>query len=719
MQLGATLRRLAAISLLLVGAAVLASSASAQVAYSVGQSRGDGYTFEGENGWPVGQGYRPVRVRLRSGKVTGDDRRYTIEVENQDYYRRKTTTTSGTLVIPAGARVGEAVLTVPMTESVLQHQFHVYEDGRHLQKLDSYASSNLYAGASLNLPSFLCITDKTIDTSLLMDAMELNNNNQPGMVYYGGQNIINGKQQYPAEFFTQVPIDKLPTGWTHYSSPDVICLHVDDLVKLDDARPDVLKAIRQAVSAGGNLWIWGVGQNFERLREIEERTELWNASAPPWQDPNPAKYAQGLDGEFSVSRSVDYSMPGMPVTASENVTSSSTNKTLSVPQTMPFRMRDAQLGMVLVFAADRPIGSNPASQEEIAAWVWATNTVGADRMLSRKRQGLSVSDDNPDFWNQMIPGVGKAPVTAFRVLITGFVLAIGPLNYYWLRRKGKLHLLLAVVPITALVVTAGLFGYAMLTDGLQTRVRPRTFTSIDQSRQQVVSLARVTYYAGLSPAAGLQFEDDTMVLPIDPKASVGMAWRRRSIAWEGNRQRLASGWLASRTPTQFLLTRSRATTNGLRITPAVGDAPPTVVNGLGANIEHLFLCDERDKLYHCGATARGDTCKLEEVTAAEQQELARYFKDRDAVQLQDMQLTENSYTTFGATVYYYGQSSEPASQSTGLLEKSLRHAANVMTTPAKLPPRSYLAVVDQSPEVDYGVETVQQELPLHVIQGQW
>ena len=56
-------------------------------------------------------------------------------------------------------------------------------------------------------------------------------------------------------------------------------------------------------------------------------------------------------------------------------------------------------------------------------------------------------------------------------------------------------------------------------DGLHSRVRPRTFTSIDQQRQHAATWSRTTYYSGLSPAGGLRFAGDTIVLPIEAEAS--------------------------------------------------------------------------------------------------------------------------------------------------------------------------------------------------------
>ena len=59
------------------------------------------------------------------------------------------------------------------------------------------------------------------------------------------------------------------------------------------------------------------------------------------------------------------------------------------------------------------------------------------------------------FANLLVPGVGLAPVTEFHVLITLFVLVIGPVNYWLLKRWRRLHLMVLTVPLAAALGDAG------------------------------------------------------------------------------------------------------------------------------------------------------------------------------------------------------------------------------------------------------------------------
>ncbi len=131
----------------------------------------------------------------------------------------------------------------------------------------------------------------------------------------------------------------------------------------------------------------------------------------------------------------------------------------------PFIMRACGAGAVVAIASDENFTGRAFP------WAWLFNTLGPQRWQWCNRYGLSLDRENADFWNFLIPGVGLAPVGKFQVLITLFMLAIGPVNYLLLRRWGKLNLMSLTVPAGATVVTLGLVGFAVFADGLGVRLR--------------------------------------------------------------------------------------------------------------------------------------------------------------------------------------------------------------------------------------------------------
>jgi hypothetical protein len=133
-----------------------------------------------------------------------------------------------------------------------------------------------------------------------------------------------------------------------------------------------------------------------------------------------------------------------------------------------------------------------------------------------QRHGMTPDDANYEFANLLVPGVGLAPVTEFRVLITLFVLLIGPANYWFLKRFRRLHLLVLTVPLAAVLTTAALFAYAVLADGFSTTVRAHSVTTLDQRTGEAACWSRLSYYSGMAPGAGLTMPADVAVYPIVP-----------------------------------------------------------------------------------------------------------------------------------------------------------------------------------------------------------
>ena len=387
-----------------------------------------------------------------------------------------------------------------------------------------------------------------------------------------------------------------------------------------------------------------------------------------------------------------------------------------------FHFRRHGLGQCVAVSTDNLMAQSSPE------WAGILNTISSDRWVWFRRHGVSPQRENDDFWKLPVLGVGLAPVTAFQVLITGFVIAIGPLNYWWLRRRGKLHLLVLVVPLSAAAVTMTLFGYAVAVDGLGTRGARAIIYRNRSRRGEAACWSRIAYYAGLAPSGGLKFGDDTVVIPLDSQSpydsqATGM---RRGLIWSKGRQELVDGWIPSRTPVQLVTIRSRATSAGLRPLPSKAGGKPVVENRLGARIEELVWADEQGQCFHAvgieaGATAALQPADLEAVGAS-----LRRITQRVAPS-EPPGFDRNS-SSFGRRVYYRWQSplntSLPgATMGSSLLERGVSDTLAMIVPgggrPGALPPRSYAAIVSRSPETEYGVDTVEEAGSLHVVVGRW
>jgi hypothetical protein len=231
------------------------------------------------------------------------------------------------------------------------------------------------------------------------------------------------------------------------------------------------------------------------------------------------------------------------------------------------------------------------------------------------RHGLAPDDANLGFSDLLVPGMGLAPVTEFQILITLFVLVIGPLNYFLLKRWRRLHLMVLTVPLAAAVVTLSLFSYAIVADGFGTTVRAHSYTTVNQRTGESACWARLSYYSGVSPRGGLTMPVDVAMYPIIPDWSANTinayVNSERHLTWEPEEAKLTRGWLRSRTPTQYLTVRARKSPIRLELTP-VRDRM-RVKNSLSTRVEYLVVADEANKLWTTDKLENGVTKFLEPV----------------------------------------------------------------------------------------------------------
>lgn len=340
------------------------------------------------------------------------------------------------------------------------------------------------------------------------------------------------------------------------------------------------------------------------------------------------------------------------------------------------------------------------------------------------RHGMAPDTANVEFAKMLVPGVGLAPVTEFRVLITLFVLAIGPLNYWLLKRAKRLHLMVLTVPAAAMVATLALFTYAVLADGFDTRYRARSFTKLDQRSGEAVCWSWLSYYSGLAPGDGLVIPADVAIFPILPSWLSDTSGETRELVWAGDEARLKQGWLNSRTPTQYLTVRSRKSPIALEVFDS-GDKL-RVKNRLGANLLTLVVISRDGKTYF-GEDVVADGSRLLSPVARDEaiRRLSKVVTDHmpqapDALSTGDQELAalraRSRYGIYGR----YGQQFVTGKLTENLAGTTITNLAGLGGVPAlDLPAKSYLAITDRGPEVAVGIEEADEEASFHVIEGRW
>ncbi len=237
---------------------------------------------------------------------------------------------------------------------------------------------------------------------------------------------------------------------------------------------------------------------------------------------------------------------------------------------------------------------------------WLFNSIGANRWQWWRRWGVSLYQNNDEFWNFLIPrrgglvpvfSVSSAHHAIRRPARAGELLSAAQL--------GKVNLMVLTVPAGALVATGALLLYALIADGLSVRVRARSYTQLRPAQRRRRMLGpTLSYYAGLAPPGGTEvcrrYCGDSSPAAIDGQRRATGPRGRLAPSESENLNDPAGAkprqrWLDSRTPTQFITARIRKCPEKLEIKPGTDGGAPQLVNHLGTVIKELLLVDENSK----------------------------------------------------------------------------------------------------------------------------
>lgn len=361
---------------------------------------------------------------------------------------------------------------------------------------------------------------------------------------------------------TGIHPDHLFDQWTAYSSFDGMVIALEDLQLIGETSPDTLQAINDWWRTGAILL---VTCRPEQLKSVSQLEELLSRDGNERGEIN---WVQGLSN-------------------------------VSAGSLLPDEVNQIESYLNDQFKLGRTNGATVVLVDDDYCQTQCSEAIGLmiadDRYQAADRRGYGVFQADLRYNDWSIPDVGLPPVNTFRVLITVFVILIGPVNYFVLRRLRRLYLVLVTVPLGAMLVCLSLLAYAMLGDGLAVKSRVLSFSDVDQRSEHVVSWSRQSYYAPFMPTDGYRFPDDSEVLPV-----VGDSLQDRFYRWEARDGfvRIKGGNTGSRTTSQYLVTRSLNSDARLDIDDSMQDGNTIqVVNELGCEIELVGIVDRNGNVY--------------------------------------------------------------------------------------------------------------------------
>jgi hypothetical protein len=230
---------------------------------------------------------------------------------------------------------------------------------------------------------------------------------------------------------------------------------------------------------------------------------------------------------------------------------------------------------------------------------WIVLNSALSQTLSPYSSSRTLSDLNQAF--PVVDNLG-VPVKSLFVVMILFALALGPINLVVLTKKRKRIWMLWTVPVLAFFASLAVFGSMIVSEGWQGHARVGGVTFLDESEHRATSLGRTAFYTPLTPG-GLYFSEETEVL-----ANTG-EYGSCSVDWTQG-QRLAHGWVTARIPAHFNLRKSETRRERLAVRRE-SDGSLTVVNALGADVEVVYVADEKGVVRRAGPLAAGEKATLE------------------------------------------------------------------------------------------------------------
>lgn len=227
-------------------------------------------------------------------------------------------------------------------------------------------------------------------------------------------------------------------------------------------------------------------------------------------------------------------------------------------------------------------------------------------------EGMTRSQATPNDPSLQVVGNVKVPVRGLLVLVIAFAVGIGPVNVWFLSRRGRKMWLWWIVPAVSLATCLVVFAYSLASEGVHGHGRTSLVTILDENNHRASTLGYVSYYCPLTPSDGLHFSYDTAVAPLYSDAVYRNPYqhrRSRTLDWT-NDQHLDTGWVMARVPTSLSIRMNETRRERLPIRRDA-DGSVTAVNGLGVEIESLSYCDETGQIHIAHNLAAGQEVKLE------------------------------------------------------------------------------------------------------------
>jgi len=334
-----------------------------------------------------------------------------------------------------------------------------------------------------------------------------------------------------------------------------------------------------------------------------------------------------------------------------------------------------------------------------------------------------------DFWNWLIPAVGRTPVIPFLTFVVLFVGIVVPGLMIWCNHHKRRVWLVVAMPLTAAAFTLLLFCYGILKDGLGAISRTRSLAFVDTNGDGVV-WSRQNYFAARVPEQGIVLSNDTQLAPMQVHSNNELRGCQQ-FDLDGKQQYL--GLIPPRLQTQFSVTHPlrnlSVMTRGSKQDPTLNEN--SIVNASDCKWTIALFINRDGKAFIAKDVLDGQTAVLTEMPIEDSMLLMRNTYQAtplsaplDAPSADQVSLTQtiSGFFSFGGRNYRpnnMGIISEEKvwAQYVGL--SSTNVFSNNASKRCEMLPGTFILFTEQAPYLERCIPNVKDEDGLHTVIGQW
>jgi hypothetical protein len=343
-----------------------------------------------------------------------------------------------------------------------------------------------------------------------------------------------------------------------------------------------------------------------------------------------------------------------------------------------------------------------------------TSDAPPDIYNHRSRMSRVLKNLGDDYWQWLIPEVGKTPIWTFLGMVTLLVGVGAPAILIWSQKMQRRVWTILAIPVLSLASVLTLSAYAGVKDGWRSMVRIRSLTLLDSDGNGAV-WSRQTYFAGTIPDGKIRVGAQTELIPLQTLRGPNTVQYQD----DSGQGQIHSGILTLRQQKQVSLTHwvrevkmllmgeTNDTTTGMPITKNASDS----------NIVALVCSDAEGRLFRAEQVSPGEIVDWQATDPENASQWLKSFYDA-----QSLTLPPDAPEFGSGSLFSWLLSAGTVWGSTGVSTSGFEEEAYWSQELANWGPDTrykFAAVVDHAPQLEKCLENAQETSSLHMVIGHW